>query len=242
MQELPITELPRAYPWPETGRWVRAMMVHSLDGAYAGADGKSGSISSPTDRAVLAEARRLADAIVIGANTMRVERYRPMTAKPEHAQERAALGLASAPVLVLVSGALDLPWDEPVFSESALTPIVITTTASDASARAEAERHADLVVVDGLHVTPAQVLDVLERRSLRRIVCEGGPNLLRQFLEAGVVDELDYTIAPMIIGREQEPHRPPAPTPIEFEPVTMMTDEGFVFMRYVRPGTADSQP
>ena len=218
------------------------MMLHSLDGAAAGPDGRSGSISSPADRQVLAEVRRLADAVVIGAQTMRAERYTPMRAKPEAAQERAELGLASAPVLVIVSDSLDLPWDEPAFTESTITPIVVTSASSDASARALAQAHCDLVVVDGDDVTAQALLEVLERRGLRRIVCEGGPRLLRLLLDADVVDELDFTIAPWIIGREQEPFAPP-PMPVQrFEPATMMVDRGFAFMRYLRSAESVSRP
>ena len=222
-----------AYGWP-SGRWVRAMMIHSLDGAVAGPDGRSGSLSSPTDRSVLLEVRRLADAVVIGAQTMRVERYRPMLAKPELADERAALGIAAAPVLVIVSRSLDLDWTEPVFAESAITPIVITGLSSPERLRGQAADAADLVVVDEHDVSAAAILDVLRQRGLRRIVCEGGPSLLAQFMQAGAVDELDLTIAPWLVGRAQEPFAPPAPPAIHFTPASMITDEGYVFMRYLR--------
>lgn len=234
MELLTVADLARAYPWPEAERWVRAMMLHSLDGAVAGPDGRSGSLSSPMDRQVLADVRRLADAVIVGAQTIRVERYGPMRAKAEHAHERAALGLAIAPVLVIVSGRLDLDWSEPVFSESAITPIVITSAASDLQQREIAQAHADLVVLDGEHVMPEPLFAELARRGLRRIVCEGGPTLLNQFIAAGVVDELDFTIAPWIVGREQPVPSLFPESRLEFEPVSMMTDDGYAFMRYLR--------
>ncbi len=235
VDELPFGDLASVYAWPASGRWVRAMMLHSLDGAVAGPDGRSGSISSPADRQVLAEVRRLADAVVIGAETMRAERYSPMRAKAEAAGERAELGLATAPVLVIVSASLDLPWDEPVFSESAITPIVVTDTRSDEDARGLAAGHCDLVVVGESSVTSAALLDVLQARGLRRIVCEGGPRLLHMLLDADAVDELDYTIAPWIVGRDEEPYAPPAEPMRLFAPATLMTHEGYAFMRYLRP-------
>lgn len=242
VRELPFGDLASVYAWPDAHRWVRAMMLNSLDGAVAGPDGRSGSISCPADRQVLAEVRRLADAVVIGAQTMRAERYSPMRAKPEAAQERAGLGLASAPVLVIVSASLDLPWDEPAFTDSAITPIVVTSATVDASARGHAERLCDLIVVDGADVTALALLDVLERRGLRRIVCEGGPRLLRVLLDADVVDELDFTIAPWIIGRAEEPYAPP-PMPVHrFTPATMMVHEGYAFMRYLRSAESVSRP
>lgn len=234
MERLTVADIEGAYAWPADREWVRAMMLHSLDGAVAGADGRSGSLSSPTDRSVLLEVRRLAEAVVIGAQTMRVERYRPMLAKPELADERAALGIATAPVLVIVSRSLDLDWTEPVFAESAITPIVITGLSSPERLREQAANAADLVVVDEHDVSVAAILDVLRKRGLRRIVCEGGPTLLAQFMEAGAVDELDLTIAPWLVGRTQEPFAPPAPPAIHFVPASMITDEGYVFMRYLR--------
>src|SRR3954467_87 len=92
-----------AYPWPEGRRWVRAMMVTTLDGAAAGPDGLSGSISGEADKAVFDAVRREADAVIIGAGTMRAERYGPF-------RNRARLAI--------VTRSLDLPWDEAVFHES----------------------------------------------------------------------------------------------------------------------------
>ena len=66
---------------------------------------------------MLAETRRLSDAVLIGAGTLRAERYTPMRGRTDARPERESLGLAPAPVLAVVSGSLDLPWDEPVFSE-----------------------------------------------------------------------------------------------------------------------------
>ena len=241
MQDCNVGDLEAVYAWPE-GRWVRAMMLHSLDGAAAGPDGRSGSISSPADRRVLAEVRRLADAVVIGAETMRVERYSPMRAKPEAAEARAAAGLAVSPVLVIVSESLDLPWDEPVFTESAITPIVICGSGADHRARRRASEHADLVVMDGPEITASALLDVLTARGLRRIVCEGGWRLLRMLIEADAVDELDFTIAPWLIGRPSESVALPVPAPHRFIPVSMMVDEGFAFMRYRRAGTGAARP
>ena len=65
------------YPWP-SGPWVRALFVMTLDAAAAGADGRSGSISGPADLEVLLAVRRWSDAVVVGAATMRLERYKPV--------------------------------------------------------------------------------------------------------------------------------------------------------------------
>lgn len=115
-----------AYPWPAEGRWVRAMMVTSLDGAAAGPDGLSGSISSTVDGEVFEAVRRLADVVLVGAGTLRAEEYGPMCATGADVERRAAAGQATAPRLAVVSGSLRLPWGLPVWSGSTLTPLVLT--------------------------------------------------------------------------------------------------------------------
>ena len=134
-----------AYPWPDGRRWVRAMMVTTLDGAAAGPDGLSGSISGEADKLVFDAVRRHADAVLIGAETLRAERYGPMRAKEEDAEARRAKGLAPAPQLVVVSRSLELPWDEPVFAESALPVLVLTDAAADPDRVARASAWSEVV-------------------------------------------------------------------------------------------------
>ena len=75
-----------AYPDDLKSCWVRANMIASLDGG-ATADGKSGTLAGPGDRAVFTHMRQLADVILVGAGTVRTENYsahscRPRSAKP----------------------------------------------------------------------------------------------------------------------------------------------------------------
>jgi riboflavin biosynthesis pyrimidine reductase len=234
---LGMGDLAQAYPWPASGRWVRAMMVTTLDGSATGPDGLSGSISSRADRAVLSEVRRLSDAVLIGAGTLRAERYTPMLAKVADAGERAALGLAPAPVVVVVSGSLDLPWDEPFFSDSAVRPIVITTESAEPGSLATARGHADVITVAGERVGPAAIIDALVGRGLNRIVCEGGPSLLSSLAVAELIDEADIAVSPMMVGNGHEAAG--TPVLVRFHLAQVITEDGFLFGRYlaVDPGS-----
>lgn len=225
-----------SYPWPDTGAWTRVLMLRTLDGGVAGADGRSGSVSDPTDREVLEEVRRLADAVVLGAETMRAERYGPMLARPEAAEERRRLGLAPAPRLVIVSGRLHLPWDEPVFSESALPPLVATGTSADPAARRLAERHAEVLTLPSPRVSAQGLVDALHARGLRRLVCEGGPGLLADFARAGLVDEVDLTVAPRLPAYGPGAERGEYPVePEGFVLTQLLEHRSFLFARYLRP-------
>lgn len=208
------------YPWP-TGRWVRAMMVMGLDGSTVGPDGGSRSLSGPADLAALLAIRSHCDAVVIGAETLRVERYKPFRAKPELQASRAAEGLDVAPRLVIVSASLMLPWDEAVFTESALPPLVATVAGHDGARLDHSRAHAEVLIAPSSRVEPAWLLDELYERGLRRVVCEGGRGLLTSFADAGVIDEWDVTIS----GRAGE---------TSFDLASSRESDGFLFTRYVR--------
>ena len=237
----PIGEdgLAAAYPWPAAGRWVRGMMATTLDGASAGSDGRSGSISSPADRAVMSEVRRYSDAILVGAGTFRAERYRPQ--RPEQAiqQRRTELGLRPAPVMVLVSRSLDLPWQEDAFRASVVPPLVVTTESCGAAALDVARRYAQVVVLPGEDLAVTDLMALLEGRGLRRVLCEGGPHLLAEIARAGYLDELDLTLSPLMVGGGQVALGTPNPIPPHFRLTQLITAGDFLFTRYLRAGPGD---
>ena len=218
---VPMNDVAARYPWPATGRYVRAMMVMGLDGATVGPDGGSRSLSGPADLAALLAIRSHSDAVVIGAETLRVERYKPFRAKPELQESRAAQGLDSAPRLVIVSASLKLPWEEPVFTESALAPLVATVAGHDAARLDRAREHAEVLVAPGSRVDPAWLLDELDARRLHRIVCEGGRGLLGAFADAGAIDEWDVTVSGMAGATR-------------FDLAESREQDGFLFTRFTR--------
>jgi riboflavin biosynthesis pyrimidine reductase len=230
-----VTEnLAEIYNWPD-GWWIRAMMVQTIDGAFYGPDGKSRSISSERDREVLMETRRLAEVVLVGAQTIRSERYRPMVAKPEWQEARAIAGISPAPVVAIVSSSLDLPWEEPIFGESVHTPLVFTDGRASSSAalsaeKVQAEGRVEIIRCDTL---PDGVLDVLRKRGFNRVVCEGGPRLLRDLFP--MIDEINLTIAPMLLGREVGlPDPDEEPNQVNWNLDYVWEHEGFVFSKYLR--------
>ena len=189
-----------AYPDPMPSRgWVRANMVSTLDGSATGADGVSGSVSSPVDKATFGVLRGLADVILVGAGTVRAEGYHLPTAKPEFADRRAATGQQPAPVLAIVSRSGRLPTDTGLFGGSSPTYVVTTAAADLASLRNLAGP--DQVIVAGdedLDVDDA--ISVLAGRGLARILLEGGPSLLGSALAANRVDEVCLTWSPILVA------------------------------------------
>ncbi|GAA1740194.1 dihydrofolate reductase family protein [Aeromicrobium alkaliterrae] len=217
------------YAWPE-GPWVRAMMATTLDGAAAGADGVSGSVSSDADRLVFLEVRRRADAVLVGAGTIRAEQYTPMVAKDADRDARQAAGQLPAPVLAVVSRSLDLPWELPVWSESTHRPLVLTDGSASPERQAAAEGRVEVVNLPDLE--PRRIVQALVDRGLPHVVCEGGPRLLRDLLAAGVVDEADITVSPMFVGTDASPSTPVLPEAVRAELAGVLVGDDFLMTRY----------
>lgn len=236
-------DLAELYPWPDEP-WLRTMMVSTFDGATVGADGRSGSISGPPDKRVFMETRRLSDAVLVGAGTIRAERYKPMRVKPEWELARVEVGLAPAPRIVVISGRLDLPWDEPMFTESALDVVVVTTRSVDSQRLEVAREFAEVWQIGDDEVDLASTVAMMHEQGFTRIVCEGGEALLDGLVRAELVDEMDLTISPVLAGAGylDDPGTEaliPGIAPgtdgfARFSIAHTFVDDGFTFCRFVR--------
>ncbi len=177
--------------------WVRASMIATLDGAATGPDGRSGTINGPADLRVFTVLRSLADAVLVGAGTVRAEGYTPLrTPEPLHAV-RLAEGRPAHPTLVVVSGSGDVP---AVVLHGEPAPWVCTlTTAPGLPALRRVVSPERLIVHEG-GVDLADVLRRLGAAGLHDVLTEGGPALLADLVGAGLVDELCLTTSPVLVG------------------------------------------
>ncbi|MET7367372.1 pyrimidine reductase family protein [Streptomyces sp. NPDC005566] len=235
-REWTLDELADAYAYPQGGRpWFRANMVSTLDGA-AHHEGRSQGISGATDMRIFGTLRGLADVIVVGAETVRLEGYRPARARDAFAARRAAAGQGSAAAIAVVSASLDLDFSLPLFV-SPLVPTLVITGAAAPSDRIHAARDAGaevLIAGDGAAVEPARAISELAARGLTRLLTEGGPRLLGQFVAAGVLDELCLTVSPMLTAGDAQriAGGPGVALPERFSLTSLLEESGFLFTRY----------
>ncbi len=204
----------------------------TLDGR-ATLGGRSGPIGSDTDTALLVGLRLIVDALMIGAGTMRVEGYGPPVSDPAKRERRQARGLAADPLMVII-GSLDLPWEAPLFTEGVGEVLLFTHDDGDPPDTVtplEVQRHqgqVDLV---------AAMAHLRTERGVRALLCEGGPHLHAQLIEAGLVDELFITHAPKLAGGEGPglvAGLPERERPVEVE--WLLEEAGELFGRYRVPG------
>jgi riboflavin biosynthesis pyrimidine reductase len=184
-----------------SGTGVRVNFVSSIDGA-ATRDGLSGGLGDASDRRRFELLRRVADVVLVGAGTVRAERYGAMRVSDASVAWRIEHGMPRHPVFAIVSNRLDLDPSSRTFTAAPERPIVVTTTLPTADERPgrreQLAKVADLVTAGEHEVGLAAVVAQLRGRGLSRILCEGGPTLFGAMLAADAVDELCITIAPTL--------------------------------------------
>ena len=215
--------------------YVLMNFVSTLDGRATIA-GRSGPIGSRADMEMLQRLRTRVDAVMIGAGTMRVERYGRMVSDPAFRDYRERTGLAHDPLAVIVSNRLELPWDAPLFTDGAGSVVVFT--ASDAEAP-RTETPVELVRHDGA-VDLGRALGWLRGEAgIRSVLSEGGPILHGSLWRAGLVDELYLTVAPKLAGQDAPSILEGGlPEVEELELAWLLEHEGELFTRYRRAGAA----
>ncbi|WP_406231221.1 pyrimidine reductase family protein [Nocardia sp. NBC_01009] len=194
-----------AYPARLHRPWVRANFVSSIDGA-ATSGGLSEGLGTPADKSVFTMLRELADVILVGAGTVRAENYGGARADPQRRRALYNRGLgghrdgAPPPIAVLTASAAIEPGSR-LCTDTSVAPIIITTAAAPQDRKQQLRDAGARVVEAGdIAVTPKGLLRALEKLELRRVLCEGGPHLFGELLDADAIDELCLTTAPVLVG------------------------------------------
>ena len=193
-------DLLAAYDLPDraTPR-VRMNFVMSLDGAVT-IDGRSGGLGDASDRQAMQVLRTLADVVLVGAGTVRVEGYGGVRVDEADAAWRRSRGLAGQPRVAVVSSRLDLRPEHPFFARATERPIVVTHEAAPAHRREALAEVADVIACGRDTVDLAAMLAALAGMGLPQVLCEGGPHLFGALLEADLVDELCLSLSPLLVA------------------------------------------
>ena len=193
--------------------WVMLNIVTSVDGATA-VDGGSTPLSDDDDRALFHSLRRISDVIMVGSGTVMAEDYHPDGR------------------LAIVSGRLNLDPGKRVFSDPDQRPTVLGSVAADPARVETLRRVAEVVLLDDL--SGANVVGQFGPGSI--VLCEGGPTLNGSLFSDDVVDEINWTVSPLVamgkskrmaVGDALDP-------PARFRVARSWSGEQSLFLRYVR--------
>jgi 5-amino-6-(5-phosphoribosylamino)uracil reductase len=215
-------------------------MVSTLDGRIA-IDGRSGPIGDEADRELFHGLRTQADAVMVGAGTIRTERYGRIAKRPERREQRVAEGLAPDPLAVIVSASLRVPSDLPLLQDADSTVAILTASGDELP-----ETPARVEYLRGPAGVELELRPLLERlraeHGVRSILCEGGPSLNESLVREGLVDELFLCLAPKLAGGPPLTvlTGDPLPEPLTAELVSLLEHGGSLFGRYRLQGPLQS--
>jgi riboflavin biosynthesis pyrimidine reductase len=197
-------------------------------------EGRVGALSSDTDKTVFRLLRSLADVVLVGAGTFRAERYAPSRLADHLRQWRVERGRPPVPPIAVVSRSLDLDLEAPVFTDTEVRTLVVTTADADPEARARIAEVADVVVAGESRLDPAAALRALRERGHEIVLCEGGGVLNAELLAAGLLDELCLTVSPRVGG---DPSRIVADAPriplADLRLAHVLADGDELYLRYL---------
>jgi riboflavin-specific deaminase-like protein len=209
---------------------VAVNFATTLDGRAA-IGGRSGPIGSGADTEMLLRLRTRFEAVMVGAGTIRAERYGRLVPDSELREAREQAGLSGDPLAVIVSGRLDLPWDAGIFNEGGSVQVLTGSEAHppDTGADLRVARH------EGPVDLGAALRRLREEEGVRALLCEGGPRLHAQLEAEGLVDDLFLTIAPKLAGGEAPRIlEGEMPAVAEMDLVWLFERDGELFARYRR--------
>ncbi|MEU4688064.1 pyrimidine reductase family protein [Actinoplanes sp. NPDC023714] len=212
---------------------LRVNFIASADGAVT-VDGLSAGLQGPGDKEIFDSLRTVCDALIVAAGTVRAENYDALRLTPEAREWRLAAGLPEFPLMVIVSGSLDLDPQQLIFSDAPRRPILLTHRAAP---RSPIRDVAEVIEAGDREVDLAAGLRALHDRGATQLLCEGGPGLLGALIAADLVDELCLTVAPLLVGggAGRIAHGPDGPAR-RMGLSHVLTREDMLFLRYARRG------
>ncbi|MEV6069260.1 pyrimidine reductase family protein [Nocardia sp. NPDC052001] len=185
---------------PNSGSWLRANFVVSVDGAIA-TNGSSSGLTNPLDQRVLKLLRDLSDVVLVGASTIRIEDYIGIKISEAGHARRLSRGLAPVPPIAVVSGRADIDPESRLLTRTTVPPIILTTMSAPTAAKRNLEAAgAQVIELGSTHIETHAIVETLAELGLQRIVCEGGPKLTGQLVADHALDELCVTTAPILLS------------------------------------------
>ncbi len=222
--------------------YVVCNFVSSADGK-ATAGGSTAKLGGEGDRAAFHLLRTQVDAVLAGTGTLRVERYGRLIRQERLIEIRRAEGRDAQPLAVVISRSGHIPFDIPLFSDSAAR-VALYTPSTTALPSCAAQ-----ITVHEIPAAGTALADMLRslrhEHDVRSLLCEGGPVLFNAMLAENRVDELFLTLAPTLVGGDELSITAGGSLdrPLPLRLVWALEHDSHLFLRYGRASpTSDARP
>ena len=176
-------------------KWVRLVLASSIDGRIAYPGGGKTQLGQSGDRLVLEESLAWSDGILMGGQTLRDHQSICVIKNQSLLKQRTSKGQNEQPIALIASNQIDFP-ENWLFFKQPLQKWLIQAQ----------DKENDILLPDGFDkkinfkITWRDSLDDLYQNGIEKIVLLGGANLISAFLLEDLIDELQITITPNLIG------------------------------------------
>ena len=186
--------------------FVTMNMAMTADGKITSAKREQPAFSSRQDKTMMDKYRAEADAILVGAGTLRADDPPLHVRDPEMQEYRAALGKPAPLLNVLVTASASIDPGSRFFHEGLSSGRIVATVEEAPPERlARLRAVSDVWTVGRGSVDLRELLRRLRERGVERLLVEGGGELNWGFVRDDLVDELYVTIAPALLGGRDAP-------------------------------------
>ena len=181
-------------------------MAMTVDGKITSALREEPAFTSRLDKKTMDKLRAEADAILVGAGTLRADNPPLHVRDPEMQAHRRSLGKPEGLVNVLVTASANVDPASRFFrSAHAAGRIVATVEDAPAEHRSRLAAVAEVWTLGRGAVDLPALVSRLADRGVKRLLVEGGGELNWGFVRDDLVDELYVTVAPAILGGRTAP-------------------------------------
>ena len=184
--------------------YVQLSCAVSLDGCLDDTGPARLILSNEQDLDRVDAERAAADAILVGATTIRRDDPRLLVRDASRRAARARAGRPESPTKVTVTRSGELDPAARLFGADGAAKLVYCVGTAAGVLADRLDDRAEVVDTDG-HDGLGWVFEDLARRGVRRLMVEGGSEVLAAVLAGGLADELRLAIAPVLVGDPAAP-------------------------------------
>ncbi len=174
----------------------------SADGKISSFERRQVRISGQGDMDRVKLLRARSDAVMVGVGTVLADDPGLRVKSSELRRMRSERGLSEDPLRVVVDSRARTPLDAEVLGEGC---ILAVSREAPEERLAPLRKKCEIVVAGEEKVDLAELMTILKKKGVERLMVEGGATLNWSLVEAGLVDEISVFVGPMIIGGEGAP-------------------------------------
>lgn len=178
--------------------FVFSNLATSLDGKIATASRAFFHLGTPADRRQMQVLRKRADVVVMGASTLRTCRF--------YCGLKAGKKQPANAILSTRLEGISPGWA--FFKKPGVQRILFVTAKPSAQKIRAFEQSSEIIQLDPASrkkPISRQILDELQLRGLTQVLVEGGGSLMWDFISAHLLDEINLTLTPKVVGGTESP-------------------------------------